>query len=134
MGFSRSLFFAQQANQFQMSQVPCLLSSSIFNDQSLPCVLDPSKPDLTKIYVYVDNLGILSLSLINVITGMTEFTAHFTGKGLRIHENSVGTGIREVLGVHLDCERHSTRPPYTLGGLYAESLHATHASMASPVP
>ena len=84
MGFSWSLFFAQDVNLFQLQKVPAAQSATVLSDVSLPALFTPEVPDPETttttapvssdsfvsrnveknqifLYVYVDNIGILSL-------------------------------------------------------------------------
>ena len=57
--------------------------------------------------MYVDNLGVIALEQEKVTDIMTDLEQLFSGGGLALHEVSVKSGRREVLGDSIDCSRQA---------------------------
>ena len=57
MGFSWSLFFAQQSSERGMQLCPSLSESRLVTDREGGLVFDASRTDTVRHTVYVDNLG-----------------------------------------------------------------------------
>ena len=63
MGFSWSLYFAHSVIEHALHEVEGIQDVSVMNDRTLLCILDISNLGRVIGYVYVGNLGCLSLDL-----------------------------------------------------------------------
>ena len=94
LGFSWSLYFAQSVNEHALHEVEGIPDVSVMKDRRQPCVLDISNPGRAFRVVYVDNLGLLSLSL-SLWTppharGVKSLQNDFGAVGLRAHVACLG--------------------------------------------
>ncbi|CAK0810365.1 unnamed protein product, partial [Prorocentrum cordatum] len=105
MGWTWSLYFAQVANLGLVERVPALTSSCVATDRGPPIVLTPTS---SWHYVYVDNVGLLSLDASYVKGALADTIAAFDAAGLIMHDISVDSDIAEALGVTLDGRKHQT--------------------------
>ena len=102
MGFSWSLYFAQRISEQLMRQVPALAGSHLASDRGAPVSFSDGDPERTHHYVYVDNLGVMSLSEEKVAAGLDQLTKVFNDKGLLLHGGEVGQESVRALGVELN--------------------------------
>ena len=106
MGFTWSLYFAQRSSEHQIVSAPGMSSSSLFNDNTDPLLIDPSKPLSISHWVYVDNLGLVCLSEELLRERLADVVGHFNQLGLTMHETISGLADMVTLGCRLDCVRH----------------------------
>ena len=112
MGFTWSLFFAQRVSERLMSLVPSLSSSKLANDKSGSIVFDrreKGEDARTHHYVYVDNLGILSVDHRTVDEGIREVESVFSDHHLVLHPGEVSTGSTRALGCDLRSDLLASR-------------------------
>lgn len=101
MGFTWSLYFAQQISERLMSRVPRLRGSCLASDRSTSMYFDIAAEESTRHYVYVDNLGILSTDAALVHEGMQEVKTEFESRNLHLHPGEVHSGSVKALGCDL---------------------------------
>ncbi len=123
MGFSWSLHFAQEINQGLMKLAPSLSFSHLAADRERPMVFGargqscevsereyapedglghiPTKGDLVRHYVYVDNLGILSPDRELVSQALAEVERIFEAGQLLLHAGEIHSRSVKALGVEL---------------------------------
>ncbi|CAK0852231.1 unnamed protein product [Prorocentrum cordatum] len=99
MGWTWSLYFAQVANLGLVERVPAAASSCAATDRGPPIVLSPTS---SWHYVYVDNVGLMSLDASYVKGALADAIAAFDAAGLVMHDISVDSDTAEALGVTLD--------------------------------
>ena len=105
MGFTWSLYFAPTVSTRLISMAPSLQGSRLVHDRCQAVVLESSdSPDSqgsavcsVHHYVYVDNLGILSINRDSVEEVETVFHSHH----LVLHPGQISTGSTRALGVDL---------------------------------
>ena len=105
MGWTWSLYFAQVANLGLVESVPAVMSSHVATDRGPPIVLAPGT---AWHYVYVDNVGLLSLDPNYVRGALADTTEAFNKMGLIMHDISLACESAEALGVTLDGRAHHT--------------------------
>ncbi|CAK0791762.1 unnamed protein product, partial [Prorocentrum cordatum] len=105
MGWTWSLYFAQVANLGLVERVPAVASSCVATDRGPPIVLSPTS---SWHYVYVDNVGLMSLDASYVKGALADTIAAFDAAGLVMHDISVDSDTAEALGVTLDGQKHQT--------------------------
>ena len=66
MGLTWSLFFARKIWEHQMGQVRGMVDSKLFNDGTGLLVISPGRPLAMLYWVYVDNLGMICLSRVEL--------------------------------------------------------------------
>lgn len=105
MGFTWSLYFAQQINERMMSRVPHLVSSHLVTDRGEAIVFNKEDND-KKLhhYVYVDNLGILSTCHDSVEEGLKQVQEIFHADQLILHLGAVHSSSVRALGCDLHGE------------------------------
>ena len=106
MGFSWSLYFAQEINQGLMKLAPSLSISHLAADRERPMTFgaeeDTLHPvDMVRHYVYVDNLGILSPDRELVSQALAEVERIFETKQLLLHAGEIHSRSVKALGVEL---------------------------------
>ena len=106
MGFSWSLYFAQEINQGLMKLAPSLSISHLAADRERPMTFgtkeDTVHPvDMVRHYVYVDNLGILSPDRELVSQALAEVERIFETKQLLLHAGEIHSRSVKALGVEL---------------------------------
>ena len=107
MGFSWSLYFCQQINEYQCSLTRSLKESTLVQDKGEPVVFRSEQVRRhgepgSRHYVYVDNLGVLSSHAAFVKTALQELDDHFGSCGLLLHPAEVSGGETRALGIVLD--------------------------------
>ncbi|CAK0898545.1 unnamed protein product, partial [Prorocentrum cordatum] len=105
MGWTWSLCFAKVANLGMVERAPAVASSRVATDRGPPIVLAPSS---SWHYVYVDNVGLLSLDAACVKGALADATEAFDAAGLIMHDISVACETAEALGVTLDGQKRQT--------------------------
>ncbi len=107
MGFSWSLYFAQEINQGLMRMAPTLSDSHLAADRQRPMTFGTRRgtphrhEDLVRHYVYVDNLGILSPDRELVAQALAEVERIFEAKQLLLHAGEIHSQSVKALGVEL---------------------------------
>ena len=106
MGFSWSLYFAQEINQGLMKMAPSLSISHLAADRERPMTFGANDRtthpgDLVRHYVYVDNLGILSPDRELVSQALAEVERIFEAKQLLLHAGEIHSRSVKALGVEL---------------------------------
>ena len=109
MGFSWSLFFAQDVDEEVASQA--LSRAELLRDRGHPLVLTlrGALASSTRHYIYVDNIGVFGSDGRVVASKLEDVCAAFETRGLAVHEVSVSDSGVEALGVLLDGRRRHTR-------------------------
>ncbi|CAK0824653.1 unnamed protein product, partial [Prorocentrum cordatum] len=111
MGFSRSLYFAQAADQRRLDRQPSLAGSLRLSDRGPPLVLGQgaagSEPGH---YMCVDNAGVIGVDAARVASALQEAQRDFDGDHLKFHEVEVLPEGGRTLGCYLDGRRRATRP------------------------
>ena len=102
MGFSWSLFFCQVSGEELSSTVPGLGKGSLLQDRGRPLILSCERHGPLRHYMCVDNMGVMGTDRPKVEAALGGLTDTFTKKGLVVHEQSITSGVAEVLGVELD--------------------------------
>ena len=110
-GFSWSLYFAQKANEYLAGSISPLTDAKLASDRGGPVILHVSKDvdSSAHFYVYVDNLGVISVDESEVKVAMEELQACFNSKGLELHGSEITQGSVEALGCVLDGNRMRSR-------------------------
>ncbi|CAE7243495.1 pksN [Symbiodinium natans] len=119
MGCSWSLYFAQTISEKLMGEVKGLEQSSLLRDRGPPLVIkvprellegrsDPGpgagkpRPEGDpRHYVYVDNLGVLSMDRSVVESSLSSITETFEQRGLKLHPGEVKSHKVDALGCRL---------------------------------
>ena len=101
MGFSWSLYFAQQANEALMRTVPSLVRSKEVSDRGDPMIFSSSSTKTVRRYVYVDNLGIISQEENFVCEALQELGPVFDDRGLVLHPGELQTEDIKALGCQM---------------------------------
>ncbi|CAK0900961.1 unnamed protein product [Prorocentrum cordatum] len=111
MGFSRSLYFAQAANQCRLDRQPSLAGSLRLSDRGPPLVLGRGTvgAELGH-YMYVDNAGVIGLGAARVTCAPQEAQRDLDGDHLKFHEVEVMPEGGRTLGCYLDGRHRATRP------------------------
>ena len=118
MGFTWSLFFAQDANTTILQRQPGFFRSHLLTDRGSPWVISrarlPEDVGGTNLdqnachYVYVDNLGIAGTNFKHVTSTLQTAQEAFNSIGLTIHDVHHFERGGPALGVVLDGERLET--------------------------
>ena len=118
MGFSWSLFLAQDATTLQTESSACLATSRRIEDRNGAVVICAEHP--LAHYVYVDNVGALGTSEEGVAQAILEVEATLTAMGLVCHETEGPRTAKEALGVEFNRElqrwRGTAKRFWTLSG------------------
>ncbi|CAE7279311.1 unnamed protein product [Symbiodinium natans] len=109
MGFTWALYFAQRASEVLMTKVPSLQKSTLVHDRSSAIVFgegqsvknEAGEPRPVHHYVYVDNLGVLSVNHDTVETALREVEDVFGSHKLILHPGLVSSGTTKALGCAL---------------------------------
>ena len=109
MGFTWALYFAQRASEVLMTKVPSLQKSTLVHDRSSTIVFgegqsvknEAGEPRPVHHYVYVDNLGVLSVNHDTVETALREVEDVFGSHKLILHPGLVSSGTTKALGCAL---------------------------------
>ncbi|CAK0823925.1 unnamed protein product, partial [Prorocentrum cordatum] len=110
MGFSRSLYFAQRANEEVSRRSSALLRGPSLSDHGPPLVFAPGRaPQEVRHYVCVDNLGVFSLFSELVSGVMNQLTGEFTELNLLLHKDELAPGMAVALGTEIDGSQLRTR-------------------------
>ncbi|CAK0871913.1 unnamed protein product [Prorocentrum cordatum] len=111
MGFSWSLFLAQDANEERVVRSDpwpggdmAVSERVLMSDRGPPLVVEVEPGLHGGAYVYVDNMGVLAPSEGLAKSALESWTGLFEGVGLDLHKSSVGSGACEALGTKLDLE------------------------------
>ncbi|CAK0867094.1 unnamed protein product [Prorocentrum cordatum] len=111
MGFSWSLFLAQDANEERVVRSDpwpggdvAISERVLMSDRGPPLVVEVEPGLHGGAYVYVDNMGVLAPSEGLAKSALESWTGLFEGVGLDLHKSSVGSGASEALGTKLDLE------------------------------
>ncbi|CAK0899857.1 unnamed protein product [Prorocentrum cordatum] len=111
MGFSWSLFLAQDANEERVVRSDpwpggdvAISERVLMSDRGPPLVVEVVPGLHGGAYVYVDNMGVLAPSEGLAKSALESWTGLFEGVGLDLHKSSVGSGASEALGTKLDLE------------------------------
>ena len=107
MGWSWSLFLAQQASSLRLSSLSCSSETFELYDQGPPLVLGGPGGDAR--YVYVDNIGRIGLDKGKGKEFAAEAVESFGAVNLKLHEVELNQQIGETLGVTVDGSRGETR-------------------------
>ena len=108
MGFSWSLFFAQEINTYQVQQSG-LVSGKPATDRGDPMVFGPTH-QASRYYIYVDNVGVLGPQSKQVTAAVEGACDYLDAANLSTHERQEGWKVSENLGVVLDGEKLCARP------------------------
>lgn len=106
MGFSWSVFFAQDASYTQLLAAG-LKRENALSDRGPSAVLAPQ--DDAHFYLYIDNAGIIGLEREIVSTSLDDSCKQLDSVGLVTHEVSLTCDFADMLGWRLDCRRKRTR-------------------------
>ena len=96
MGFSWSLYLAQNANESLAGDAGLLADATLIADRGAPLVLGPGKLGY---YVYVDNVGVVGTSAEAVDKALDEVEESLRKAGLSTHERTWATSSAEALGM-----------------------------------
>eukprot|EP00974_Lingulodinium_polyedra_P085398 8269531-Lingulodinium_polyedra.AAC.1 len=121
MGFSWSLYFAQQANLSRLCRQPSLAQSTVMTDRGPPLLLR-GDTESSGHFMYVDNAGVLSISAEQTARAISEAQKDFEQGNLIFHEVAVETGGGTSLGCCLDGHELATRPTEARFGLVRKGL------------
>ena len=109
MGHTWSLFFCQKAIEEAMWATPGLGKTEILQD-TRSCVVprpsdesnDTESSHRASFNVYVDNLGVLGTSRVNVDEDLMMAVQTLKSRGLDTHEEIVHSNTATALGIHID--------------------------------
>ena len=113
MGCSWSVAFCQDIGEKQAAKVRGLKEARRISDRGDRLLLarfpgGRAADSQMYYYVYVDNLGVISLHAESVVQSLADLASHFNGIGLKIHDLEVHHVKANILGVSLDLkEGHS---------------------------
>ena len=123
MGFSWATFFAQTVSEMKLSSALPPLQSILLTDSS-PTKLLPVSPQQALHYVYIDNLGLNTVSQQAVQSAMGRAQASFDADNLILHEIQIEAGGQEALGMMVDCSQLATYNTWKRFGRIRKAISA----------
>ena len=109
MGWSWSLFFAQDVSSTTLKGVTKLRGTKMASDRGEAIVLEGAGAPPRWHYLYVDNVGVLAEEEPYVREVLCEAEVVFRRAGLTLHEGTVTEGATVALGAEVDGWRQRTR-------------------------
>jgi len=110
MGFSWSLFFCQRTAERLVSSAPRLSAETQLVDRGRPLLIRVSDGEgAVRHYVYVDNLGVISVDSTAVKEGVQGVIGIFAENSLEVHGTAFSTDGVDALGVIMHGRRLHTR-------------------------